>query len=151
PSHQQRTFHLAFGLGLIFLLYPARRPQLEREVWAGWILTAGGFALLGWLAVSGQANSYVVLPSALVLALVQAARHLPWRVLGMPVADALLAGLGFLAGLSHVFNADSVIRSAGRLPTTDPATAPHPDVGTDGVLVVTAHAPRAVGPPLSLL
>src|SRR5690606_8589925 len=125
PSHQQRTFHLAFGLGLIFLLYPARRPQLEREVWAGWILTAGGFALLGWLAVSGQANSYVVLPSALVLALVQAARHLPWRVLGMPVADALLSALGLLAGLCLLANADPPIPPPGRVPPTDPARPPY--------------------------
>ena len=151
PSQLQRTFHLAFGLGLIFLLYPARRPQLEREVWAGWILTVAGFALLGWLAVSGQANTYVVLPSALVLALVQAARHLPWRVLGMPVADALLSALGLLAGLYLFANADTLIRSAGRVPTTDPAMTPYFVVATIGVLVVLAAAQRAVGSALTVL
>ena len=47
PSQQQRTFHVAFGLALVFLLYPASRPDLARERWTGWIVTALGFAGLG--------------------------------------------------------------------------------------------------------
>jgi TRAP transporter 4TM/12TM fusion protein len=151
PSHQQRTFHLAFGLGLVFLLYPAKRRHLERELWAGWILTGLGFALLAWLAISDQANSYVVLPAALVLASVQAARYLPGQVLGMPVADALLAAMGFASGLYLFFNSDEIIRAAGRLPTTEPDVTPFFVAGTVGVLLVLAAAQRAIGSALTVL
>ena len=151
PSQQQRTFHLGFGLGLIFLLYPAKRRHLERELWAGWILTGLGFALLTWLAISDQANSYVVAPAMLVLAAVQAARHLPWHVAGMPVADALLAAMGFATGLYLFANADDIIRSAGRVPTVDPDMTPYFVVATVGVLLVLAAAQRAIGSALTVL
>jgi TRAP transporter 4TM/12TM fusion protein len=151
PSHQQRTFHLAFGLGLVFLLYPARRPHLPREILTGWILTGLGALILAWLYTSGQAGAHVVWPSVLVLALVQAARHVPWRILGMPVADVVLSGLGFLAGLYLFTNSDTIIRSAGRLPDFDPTVTPHFVIATIGVLLVLAAAQRAIGAALTVL
>ncbi len=151
PSHQQRTFHLAFGLGLVFLLYPARRAHTSREIWTGLILTGLGFLVLAWFYTTGQAGAYVVLPAALVLLLVQGARHLPWRVLGMPVADVLLSGLGFLAGLYLFANSDAVIRAAGRTPGFDPSVTPYFVIATIGVLLVLAAAQRAIGSALTIL
>lgn len=151
PSHQQRTFHLAFGLGLIFLLYPAKRPQLARERWAGWIMTGLGLLVLWLLYSAGEAGGYVVLPSAAVILLLQASRHLPWSLLGMPISDVLLSGLGFLAGLYLFFNSEEIIRAAGRLPSADPEVTPFFLVGTIGVLVVLAAAQRAIGSALTVL
>jgi TRAP transporter 4TM/12TM fusion protein len=151
PSHQQRTFHLAFGLGLIFLLYPAKRPHLKRERWAGWIITGLGLAVLWMLYNAGEAGLYVVLPSAGVILLIQASRHLPVTVLGMPVADVVLSGLGFLSGLYLFFNSEAIIRAAGRLPSADPEVTPFFLIGTIGVLLVLAGAQRAIGSALTVL
>lgn len=150
-TQQQRTFHLAFGLGLIFLLYPAQRPNLPRERWTGWILTGLGFALLGWLYADGQASWYVVVPAVAVLAVVQAARHLPWHLAGMPVADLLLSAMGFTAGLYLFFRTDALLRSAGRIPDVDPSVTPFFVIGTIGVLLVLAAAQRAIGSALTVL
>ena len=93
----------------------------------------------------------MVLPAAGVLALVQAARHVPWHLLGMPVVDLLLSALAMGASLYLFFNADAIIRAAGRLPTFDPSVTPFFLVGTIGVLVVLAAAQRAVGAALTVL
>jgi TRAP transporter 4TM/12TM fusion protein len=151
PSLQQRTFHLAFGLGLVFLLYPARAPSHPRARWVGWALTLLGFGVIGWLYVSGQAALYVVAPAAVVLALVQAARQLPVRVLGMPVADLLLSALGFAAGLYLFFDSETILRSAGRTPAVDAEVTPFFVIATIGVLIVLAAAQRAIGSALTVL
>lgn len=139
PSHQQRTFHLGFGLGLIFLLYPAKRDMTARERTVGWVVTGLGFAMIGYLAAVGIMGPHVALPAALVLAAVQGARHLPVRILDVPVADLLLAVLGMAAGLYLFFNSDSIIRRAGIHNEVDLA------IGTVGVLLVLVAAQRVVG------
>jgi TRAP transporter 4TM/12TM fusion protein len=151
PSHQQRTFHLAFGLGLIFLLYPAKRSHHRRERWAGWVITSIGLLVLWLLYSAGEAGLYVVLPSAGVILLIQASRHLPVTVLGMPAADILLSGLGFLSGLYLFFNSEAIMRAAGRLPSADPAVTPFFLIATIGVLLVLAAAQRAIGSALTVL
>jgi TRAP transporter 4TM/12TM fusion protein len=151
PSQQHRAFHVAFGLGLIFLLYPAKRPQLARERWGGWIVTGLGLLVLGWLYSAGEAGAYVVLPAAAVILLVQAARHASWRLLGLPVVDLLLSGLGFLSSLYLFVNMDAINVAAGRLPTADPSVTPYFVVATIGVLIVLAAVQRAVGSALTVL
>ncbi|MGH3739432.1 MAG: TRAP transporter permease [Micromonosporaceae bacterium] len=139
PSHQQRTFHVAFGLGLSFLLYPAKQDMTARQRTVGWVVTGLGFAMIGYLAAVGIMGPHVELPAALVLAAVQGARHLPVRVLDMPVADLLLAALGMAAGLYLFFNSASIIRRAGIHNEIDLA------IGTIGVLLVLVAAQRVVG------
>ncbi|MQA26970.1 MAG: TRAP transporter permease, partial [Micromonosporaceae bacterium] len=139
PSHQQRTFHLAFGLGLMFLLYPAKQELTARERTVGWVLTGLGVAMLGYLVAVGIMGVHVALPATLVLAGVQAARRLPLRILGMPVADLLLAALGMAAGLYLFFNSSNIIRRAGIHDEVDLA------IGTVGVLLVLVAAQRVVG------
>ncbi|MQA04920.1 MAG: TRAP transporter fused permease subunit [Streptosporangiales bacterium] len=139
PSHQQRTFHLAFGLGLIFLLYPAKPQHRRREQIRGWVASASALAVLGWLVVMGEAHVYVAGPAFVVLAAVQAARYLPLRVGGMPIADVLLSGLGFFAGLYIFVNSEEIIASAGEIVASNTA------VGVIGILLVLVAAQRAIG------
>ncbi|QSB15656.1 TRAP transporter permease [Natronosporangium hydrolyticum] len=151
PSLQQRTFHVAFGLGLIFLIYPASRPQGPRQLWTGWALTGLGLFLLAYLYVTGQAYPYILIPAAVVLVVVQAARHLPLRLWGMPLADILLSLLGFAAGLYLFFDVDTLLRSAGRVPTVDASVTPFFWAGTVGILLVLVAAQRAIGSALTIL
>jgi TRAP transporter 4TM/12TM fusion protein len=151
PSQQHRTLHVALGLGLIFLLYPAKRPDLAREKLTGWILTGLGLAVLALLFADGRAGAYVVLPAAAVVLLIQAARHLPWRVLGMPAADLLLSILAFTSSIYLFFNYETLAEAAGRLPDFDPSVTPFFVIGTIGVLVVLAAAQRAIGSALTVL
>lgn len=139
PSHQQRTFHLAFGLGLIFLLYPVKEQHRRREQIRGWIATAAAAGVLVWLIAMGEARVYVALPAFAVLVLVQAARYLPFRLGGMPVADVLLSALGFFAGLYVFVNSEDIIQSAGEIVVSNTA------VGTIGILLVLIAAQRAIG------
>jgi hypothetical protein len=70
PSHQQRTFHLAFGLGLTFLLYPAKMKFSTSEARRSWIITGLILAGLGYLVATGDAGLHTVLPAVVVVLLV---------------------------------------------------------------------------------
>ena len=145
PSHQQRTFHVAFALGLIFLLYPANRHAARKEQRRSWVLTTGGLAVLAYLVLSGEAGLYTVLPAAGVLATVQAARQLPWSLLGLPVADVALSLGGFASGLYLFTFSDEIIRRAGIHNEVDIA------FGTIGILLVLVAVQRVVGTPLVIV
>ncbi len=145
PSLQQRSFHVAFGLGLIFLLYPAKVEMERKEALRGWALTILGLLALGILVTSEAAEPHVVLPAVGVLLLVQAARHLPLRLLGMPVADLLLSGLGFFAGLYVFVNHRAIGTGAGLETSMELAVA------TIGVLLVLVATQRVIGTPLVVL
>jgi TRAP transporter 4TM/12TM fusion protein len=145
PSHQQRTLHVAFGLGLTFILYPAKMEFAEREARRGWVLTGLALALLIWLVASGETGLYTVLPAIGVLALIQAARHVRFDIAGMPAADVMLALLGFAAGLYPFINSDDIIRRAGAHNELDLA------VGTIGIMLVLLAAQRVIGTPLVIV
>ncbi len=138
----QGSFHLALGLCLIFLLYPAKSELTPREVMRGWVLTALAAGMLVLLAVSETTGMHVIAPAAGVLVLVQAARHLPVRVLGMPLADLLLSLAGLGSGLYVWFFAERIIR----------AGVMHDDlsmsVATLGILLILVATKRVIGTPL---
>jgi TRAP transporter 4TM/12TM fusion protein len=143
PSIQQRTFHLGFGLGLIFLLYPGKTEFHRKELVRGWVLTAAGVAGLGFLVWTEATGLYTVLPALGILALVQAARHLKVRLFGMPIADVALSLLGFGAGLYlFVYGQDEIFRRVGQYSDADLALA------TIGFLLVLVATQRVVGTPL---
>jgi TRAP transporter 4TM/12TM fusion protein len=141
----QGSFHLALGLCLIFLLYPAKTEMTRKEALRGWGLTAAAALLLVYLAVSETTGMHVVWPAAGVLALTQAARHLPLRILGMPVADLVLSLAGLGAGLYVWFFSSEIVR----------AGVMHDDlamsVGTVGVLLVLLATQRVIGTPLMVV
>jgi TRAP transporter 4TM/12TM fusion protein len=143
PSQEQRSFHLAFGLGLIFLLYPAKTvAAAAREARRGWIVTALGLVFLGWLVITDNIELHSIGPAVAVLLLVQAARHVPLHLAGMPVADVLLSFMGFAAGLYIFFSwQDIALRVA--VPTDLDLAA-----GTAGILLILVGAQRVIGTPL---
>ncbi|WP_017627488.1 TRAP transporter permease [Nocardiopsis chromatogenes] len=145
PGLQQRGVHLALGLGLVFLLYPAKEQDTRNQRLYGWGLTAAGVGILVYLAAFQIADVYVLGPAVGVLLLVQAARYVPWRPLGMPAADVVLALLGIGSGLFLVANYQDIILSAGRI------TPEYVTVGTVGILLVLVAAQRTLGTALVFL
>jgi TRAP transporter 4TM/12TM fusion protein len=138
----QGSFHLGLGLGLIFLLYPAKTEMTPRQAMRGWGLSVVALALLGFMYVTEIAGAHAVLPAIAVLLLIQASRHLPLRVWGMPVADVLLALGGAGAGLYVWWFSDAIIRAGGLHSDVDRA------VGTVGILLVLLATQRVIGTPL---
>ncbi len=138
----QGSFHLALGLCLIFLLYPAKTEMTQKEALRGWGLSAAALLLLWVMVATEQTGWYVVAPAAGVLLLVQAARHLPLKFLGLPVADLLLSLAGLGSGLYVWYSAQDII-GAGVM---------HDDftmaVGTVGILLVLLATQRVIGTPL---
>lgn len=145
PSLQQRSLHLALGLGLVFLLYPTKPRRAARERTVGWVLTGLGVVVLVYLAVMQYAGLNVVLPAFGVLVLVQAARYLPWTLFGLPAADVALSILAFAAGLFPFFQYEEISRSIGAI---DPV---YSAVGTVGVMIVLVAAQRVLGNALVLI
>ncbi len=145
PSLQQRSIHLGFGLGLIFLLYPSKTEMSAKDALRGWALTILGFVALGLMLVSGTADGHIVWPAVGVLVLVQAARHLPMGFMGMPIADLLLAGLGFGAGFYVAMNHRAIGTMVAMEQPLDLAVA------TIGVLLVLVATQRIIGTPLVVL
>ena len=142
PTLQQGSFHLGLGLGLIFLLYPAKTQMTRTEALRGWILAGIAAAVLAVMYATGTAGLHIVLPAAGVLVLVQAARHLPWHVLGMPIADIILALAGAGAGLHIFFNWEQITRRVAQEANFDLGVA------TVGVLLILLATQRVIGTPL---
>ncbi len=141
----QGSFHLALGLCLIFLLYPGRTEFTPRHLIQGWALTALGVGVLLFLGATDRAGWYVVWPALGVIALIQAARHLPWRIQGLPVADLLLSLAGLGAGLYVWFFSQEIIRAGVLHSDVDRAVA------TVGILMVFLATQRVIGTPLVIV
>ncbi|GAA1751560.1 TRAP transporter permease [Streptomonospora arabica] len=145
PGLQQRSFHLALGLGMVFLLYPHSPQETRRQRWYGWGLTAGGIAAIVYIIVEGIADWYVLAPAAAVLALVQASRYVPLRPMGVPAADVVLALLGMGSGLYLFVFYEDIVRTQGIIEPDQVA------VGTVGILLVLVAAQRTLGAALVVL
>src|SRR5690625_5216560 len=102
---------LGLALVLVSLLLAVvllRSPQVV-PVWlwplvTRWGMSVAGVAALVYMAVSGAAGWNVLVPALLVLAMVQGSRYLPFKILGLPFADVVLAVLGLVAGLYLFLN-----------------------------------------------
>jgi TRAP transporter 4TM/12TM fusion protein len=138
----QGSFHLALGLCLIFLLYPAKTEFTRKEALRGWALTAGAAGLLVMLYVTETTGTHVLVPAAGVLVLVQAARHLPVRILGLPVADLLLSLAGLGSGLYVWAFAEDIVRAGVMHDELSMS------VGVVGILMVLLATQRVIGTPL---
>ncbi|RNL86180.1 TRAP transporter permease [Halostreptopolyspora alba] len=145
PGLQQRSFHLAVALGLVFLLYPGTSQHTPRQRRVGWALTAVGLAVLGYLAATGEAGIHVVLPTLGVLLFAQLSRHLSWGPLGVPIGDIGLSLLGLGSGLYVFVFYEDIVSSPGLI---DPA---HVAAGTVGILLVLLAAHRTLGTALVVL
>ena len=141
----QGSFHLALGLCLIFLLYPGKTEMTRRQAMRGWMLTLIGLGLLTFTYTTDRAAWYVFFPAVAVLLVVQAARHLPLRIMGMPIADVLLSLGGLGAGLYVWYFAQEIERAS--VMQSDLAMA----VGTVGILLVLVATQRVIGTPLVIV
>ncbi|WP_017605075.1 TRAP transporter permease [Nocardiopsis alkaliphila] len=136
---------LTVALSVILLVAPHFVPQALWPLVRRWGLTFTGVALLVGMLVTGVADWNVVGPAALILFLVQAARHVPLKLLGMPVFDLVLAVMGVFAGMYMFVNYEQITRTVGIMNPT------YVMVGTIGILLILVAASRVLGSALVVL
>ena len=141
PSNQQRGFHLALGLGLIFLLYPARKSSANQQYF-GYIITGIMLLLVALVYLQAKIALPVALAAATVLILIQWAKGYQHTYHGIPLPDLMLSGLGIAAGFYHVLFFEDIIARVGIHNDQDFLVA-----GV-GILLVLEAARRTVGLPL---
>ncbi len=145
PSLQQGSFHLGVGLALIFLLYPAReRPDRKQTVRA---LTLSGIAMLVliYAGMNEVAGWHAIYPAMGVLVLIQVARHLPFKLGGLPLPDLVFALSGAFAGLYVFFRRDEIERAGGLFEDADIAVA------VLGMCLILLATQRVIGTPLVIV
>ncbi|MBD8505415.1 TRAP transporter fused permease subunit [Hoyosella sp. G463] len=145
PARQQGPFHVSLAVALIFLLYPARTWTSPRQKRIGTALVVAGVLVVAALLAQGVAGMHIVVPSLLVIALTQLARHVPVSIGGIPAGDVAMAVLSVLVGYYVFANYETILRTAGIL---DPANIA---VGTAGLLLILVAAQRVLGPALVVL
>lgn len=144
-SNQQRGFHVAMALGLIFLLYPGNNNDEPRVSWQSWLPAGVIMAIAGYLFYAGEIGLPVTVGAIVVLLLFQAAKYYNSKFHGIPLPDIILATLGFSAGLYQFFFYQDIIARVGMYNDLDYLMA-----GL-GVLLVLEAARRAVGLPIVVL
>ncbi|OEF97544.1 TRAP transporter permease [Desulfuribacillus alkaliarsenatis] len=141
PSNQQRGFHVAFALGLIFLLYPAGKRD-EKRPWLSWVNTAILLGVVIYLYIKASISIEIAGVSALVLILFQLSKKYHIGKAGINVYDVLLATFGLSVGLYHFFFYESIISRVGMYNNIDFMIA------AAGVLLVMEASRRVVGLPI---
>ncbi|MBO8170489.1 MAG: TRAP transporter permease [Bacillaceae bacterium] len=140
PSQQQRGFHLALGLGLIFLLYPGKSEK--QKPWVSPVYTllllAGDF----YLYYKEEISLVVAASLAVVILLFQLAKTFFHRPNSIPVFDLLLGLVGIGVGMYQFFFYEDIISRVGMYNDMDYIVA-----GT-AVLMVLEAARRIVGLPI---
>lgn len=144
-SNQQRGFHVAMALGLIFLLYPGNKSDEPRVSWQSWLPAGVVTVVAGYLYYKGEIGLPVTVGAIVVLLLFQLAKYYPKKYHGVPLPDIILAALGFSAGLYQFFFYRDIISRVGMYNDLDYLMA-----GL-GVLLVLEAARRAVGLPIVVL
>lgn len=145
PSNQQRGFHVALALGLIFLLYPANKDENDRVTWVNWTFT-GLFALLTfYFYAAGEISLLPAVGALVVIILVHLSKFYNKQFLSVPIPDMFLAILGIGAGLYQFFFFEDIIARVGMYNDIDYL------VSVIGVLLVMFAAQRVVGTPIAVL
>lgn len=145
PSNQQRGFHVAMALGLIFLLYPGNKKGIVQVSPGNWAITGALMGVAGYLYFIQEISLPVAAAAIIVLGLFQAAKYYNKQYRGVPVPDLILAALGFSAGLYQFFFYEDIISRVGMYNDLDYVMA------GIGVLLVLEAARRCVGLPIVVL
>lgn len=145
PSNQQRGFHVAMALGLIFLLYPANSKPGVRGSASSWFIAAALAAAAIYLHFIGEISPVVAVGAIVVLGLFQLSKFYPKEFHGIPLPDLILAALGFSAGLYQFFFYEQIISRVGMYNDVDYLMA-----GL-GILLVLEATRRSVGLPIVVL
>ncbi|MFV2194640.1 TRAP transporter permease [Nocardiopsis sp. LOL_012] len=135
----------AAAAAVVLLRFPSVLPGWLWPAVSRWGLTAVGLGTVLYMWLADVADWNVLGPAVAVLALVQGARYVPFTVWGMPVFDAVLAGLGLYAGLYMFVNYEQITRTVGILNPT------YVMVGTVGILLILVAASRVLGAALVVL
>ncbi len=141
PSQQQRGFHIALGLGLIFLLYPGNRSLEKKFPWFYSIVTVTFLIVDFYLIQNKEINLIPGIVAALVIVILFFARWIQ-KTDGIPWFDVLLAALGIGVGMYQVVFMNEIISRVGMYNEMDYAVA------ATAVLLVLEAARRSVGAPI---
>jgi TRAP transporter 4TM/12TM fusion protein len=142
PSNQQRGFHVAMALGLIYLLFPANKKVDYKVTWVSWAFTGVFIALTGYLYFLEEIRLTTAVAAFVVLILLQISKYYNKNYAGIPLPDIILAVLGFSAGLYQFFFYEGIISRVGMYNDVDYAIA------VIGVLLVLGAARRVIGLPI---
>ncbi|WP_084296129.1 TRAP transporter permease [Desulfitibacter alkalitolerans] len=145
PSNQQRGFHLALALGLIFLLYPANKKDKPKVGVTSWISTLVLLAIVILFFVDGKIKLPLMAASIIVILLIHISKFFSKKYKSIPISDAILSLLGFGVGLYHFFFYQEIISRVGMYNQTDFIVA-----GT-AVLLVIEGARRVIGIPIVMV
>jgi len=145
-TNQQRGFHVAFALALIFLLYPANKKAEPKVGWSSWAFTVVFIAITAYLyIIKGEIALIVAVGSILVLLVIQASKYFGRQYQGMPIPDIVLAALGMAAGMYQFFGYEGIISRVGIYNDMDYL------ISVIGVILVMVAAQRVVGTPIAAL
>src|SRR5690625_1624826 len=133
------------ALTLVFLRTPQMLPARLWEHITQWGMTVLGVATLFTMWVTGVAGWHVLAPAILILLLVQGARYVRWDLMGLPIFDVLLAGLGLVAGLYMFVDYRDIVQTVGVINQN------YVMAGTAGILLILVAASRVLGPALVAL
>ncbi|MTI79939.1 MAG: TRAP transporter permease [Firmicutes bacterium] len=144
-SNQQRGFHVALGLGLIFLLYPGNKKDEARISWLNWLPAAVITGVAFYLYFIGEITLALAIGTSAALVLFQLAKYYKKQHHGIPLPDIILAVLGMSVGLYQFFFYEGIISRVGMYNDIDYLIA-----GL-AVLLVLEAARRAVGLPIVIM
>ncbi|MDW7675685.1 MAG: TRAP transporter fused permease subunit, partial [Bacillota bacterium] len=142
PSNQQRGFHVAMALGLIYLLYPANKKDDGKVGWFSWVATGMFVTVIGLIYYQEKIHLGTALAGIVVLILFQLAKLYDKRYPNIPLYDIILAAFGFAVGLYQFFYFEQIIARVGMYNDIDFIIA------GAGVLLVLEAARRVVGLPI---
>lgn len=141
-SNQQRGFHVALALGLIFLLYPGNKKDDDKITWGSWLITLILLLIVTSIYIQGAIGSAVALVSLFIILLFHIAKKYNRKYSGIPVFDVILSFLGFAVGLYQFFCYEGIISRVGMYNDVDYIVA------GAGVLLVLEAARRVIGVPI---
>ena len=142
PTNQQRGFHVAIAMGLIFLLYPRNKTDDVKVTWVSWASTVLLMLLTGYFYYNGEISSLTLIGAILIILLLQVSKYYKKHHIGVPLPDIILAVFGFGTGLYHFFDWEGIVDRVGIYNDIDYLVA------VTGVLVVLAATRRIIGIPI---
>jgi len=142
PSNQQRGFHVAIAMGLIYLLYPSNKQDEVKVTWKNWAFTILFMGITGYLYFIGEISVITTIGALAVFLLLQLAKYFNKYYFGVPLPDIILSLLGFATGLYQFFAWEGIIARVGMYNDLDYLVA------AIGILIVIGATKRAIGTPI---
>ncbi|OEF96904.1 hypothetical protein BHF71_04030 [Vulcanibacillus modesticaldus] len=142
PSNQQRGFHVAIAMGLIFLLYPGTKKNQIKVTLGSWFYSGLLMLITIFLFVIGEIRLLTMIGALLILLMLQLSKYYNRDYLGIPFSDLVLSFFGFATGLYQFFAYEGIIARVGMYSDIDYLVA------ATGVLVVLGATKRVIGTPI---